>query len=432
MLLERFDHIEPDKIALIYKDYRLSYGTLKTIATEKANQFAHIQEEIILNKSSELDNFLDLLAAMYAGKRVIYGGGRLHDTLKETYSTKGYVFSDDLIIQKNNAESNKAKITTSTHFLGVLSSGTTGESKVIWKDYQSWFSAFPHMSSVFGISSTDIVFVLDALAYSANLNTLLHGIWQGCTVVLESLQNATNWSKTIENNNVSSIFLVPSHYELLASNGIQNTNLGSLISAGEKLPVDLAAKLMGLYPNAILTEYYGAAELGHISYIQNQDILNHPQSVGKAFPQVKISVQENKICVDSPYISPEYRNQNTVNDLGEVDENGFLIVLGREGRMFNRRGLNIFAQEIEQASLIHPFVKNALVLPHPEIHHKIVLWAEVSQAMTSKVLHRHLLQNLPSAKLPNFIYILENFPRNIAGKIDISALRKTPEEIEIL
>lgn len=319
-------------------------------------------------------------------------------------------------------------------FIGILTSGSTGKPKTVWKSNDNWELAFKHQSEVFGISKADRVFVLDALSYSANLNAALHILWEGGTLVLGQLKKASRWSDNFEESKVTSCFLVPSHCQLLLNNGLVNDNIKSLVTAGEKLPAKMAKELLACFPQSTLTEYYGAAELGHITYHQNTDIYNFPHAVGKPFPQVKVLVKDDKVTVSSPFVSSEYKENGTVDDLGYFEKDGRLILKGRAGRMFNRRALNIYAQEIENIALAFESVEKA-VLIESEINKRLNLYFTTnSKALgnSEEELAAFLRECLPSAKMPSFVKELDEIPHSETGKVDFRALSKMSGEDKIM
>jgi long-chain acyl-CoA synthetase len=428
MFFERLENISKDKIALKYEGQSYSYGEVLSLAKSRANLFSNSRKNIFLNKENQKENLVDFLACMYIGKAAIFGSNTLPDKVLTDYLEKFECQRSSDFYEVANTDWELKQVKNDTIFLGVLSSGTSGVPKVIWKDYQAWFTAFPHQSAVFGIEESDTVFVLDALSYSANLNAVLHALWQGCTLVLGKLKEAKSWSIQIEREQVSSIFMVPSHLVLLESSIVKFAKVKSLVTAGEKLKNKLAKKLINNFPNALLTEYYGAAELGHISYIQGEELILNPFTVGRAFPEVYIEIKDNKIFVNSPYVSPDYRNSPSVSDIGEIDANGLLYLMGREGRMFNKRGLNIMAQEIEQVAENHPLVNAAYLIHKPDKEYAFDLWVEVRMPLKSKELRSFLALHLSKEKLPNSIHCVSKLPRNGAGKINFKALRKIPAE----
>jgi len=433
MFFEKIQSVDSEKIAILADGKSITFGDILAISKKRAVFFENKKENFLLCHSSELENLYNFFAIIAVDGRAIFGGKSLSKEQKSSISIIHNCTIIDFIPDSETDIHAFYSPSKSEYFLGVLSSGTTGQSKLIWKDYQSWFSAFPHQSNIFGITEQDRVFVLDALAYSANLNTVLHTLWQGATVVLGKLIEASYWSKIFNGQEVTSAFLVPSHIRLLSANeNFGKIKLRSLVSAGEKLEAKLAQLILDSMPEILLTEYYGAAELGHVSFAQNQDIVDHPTSVGKAFPGVEIEINEDKIFVESSYISPEYRNIRTVFDFGFLDVDGRLCVFGRQGRMFNRRGLNIFAEEIENAALLHPFVKEAVLVANTDKSHLLELIVVVKQEISKSELQDFLLKKITKDKLPNKIVFSLSIPRNDAGKVDFRVIAKKPVDEENL
>jgi long-chain acyl-CoA synthetase len=446
MIINKILHTnDKEKQAIVYGSRVYSYADLCNEILIRAAYFQTniTQQRVLLAHSDSLENLFNALALMAIGKVAIFSSKYILPNhlqhFQQQYDTATVEFSLKIkdLAGSTNAPNEVFVAQTNTVFLGVLTSGTTALPKVIWKDYQSWASAFEHQSQVFGINSADRLLVLDALSYSANLNSALHILWQGGTLILTSLKWANRWTQQIEKEQVSSVFMVPSHYRLLLKNTPILSTLKSVVSAGEKLDTNTAKALLQACPNALVTEYYGAAELGHISYHQGKDIITYGYSVGKAFPAVEISIVEQKICVESPYISPDYRQNKTVHDIGYFEDDR-LVVLGREGRMFNKRGLNVFAEEIENCIHELPFVYevaaigkrqkdgsdeicvvfsfHASVVPTNDYHHKI---------------RQHLLAKLPPAKHPRRIVALDNLPHKDFGKINYQAIARHFDEEDI-
>jgi long-chain acyl-CoA synthetase len=395
----------PEKEAIVYGEHVLTYASLaKEIELFTTSLKSHDKTYKLFNQNP-IKTIIELLALNGLNKRCL--------VLPTEHSL------DDILDENNSIEN---------AFIGILTSGSTGKEKVIWKTNDNWELAFKHQSNVFGITKEDKVFVMDALAYSANLNAALHILWEGGTLVLGSLKNARNWDKVFHKHQVSSCFLVPSHCKLL--NTLNVKNLKSIVTAGEKLKADTAQRLLEQFPNVTLTEYYGAAELGHISYHQNNDIIAFPHSVGKAFPDVQIWVVVEKVTVDSPYISPSYKDIGTVNDLGYFEKDR-LVLKGRAGRIFNRRAVNIYAQEIEDVVLKLSSIREAVLLKHGQKDKLCLYFTSKHRSDNIEAeLNTFLKANLPSAKWPNFVKEINEIPHSEAGKVDFRALSKMSEEEE--
>jgi long-chain acyl-CoA synthetase len=401
-------HLFPEKAAIIYGMQVLSYEEL-SISIERAADKLNLNKSVhFIRNTDPIQTLIELLAVNAKS-----GRGVVLPSLFDEFTLNDDDCSKD-------------------SFIGILTSGTTGEEHLIWKSNDNWELAFKHQSEVFGVTMNDNVFIIDALSYSANLNAALHILWAGGTLVIDSLKNARKWNEIFLTHNVSSCFLVPSHCNLLIEQDLSASRLKSLVTAGEKLSGNSAKKVLEKFPNIKLTEYYGAAELGHITYHQNDDIVNFPFSVGEAFPGVEVSIINDKVNVSSPYISAKYKKIGTVNDLGYFDGNR-LILQGRTGRFFNRRAVNIYAQEIEVMALKLASIKDA-ILVKSEKGGKLTLFftSKESKGNSEIKLFEFLRANLPVSKIPNFVREIDQIPHSNAGKVDFKALSKMSNEEIVL
>lgn len=414
---------QPDKVAIIWRNERVSYGELERKIQFFAQNINESNRRFFINTESPIEAIAQLTACQITGNTGLLISDNLPTQDKTGLETK-YGFTDF----SSDKSISSAINTSDNYFLGVLTSGSSGSPKVIFKDNYCWEKAFPHQSDVFGINEHDTIFVLDALAYSANLNAALHALWLGATLTFGTLASANSWGKQFAEEQVTTAFLVPSHLKLLINQQLGNS-VKSIVTAGEKLSVSNAQAILERFPTILLTEYYGTAELGHVSYHQNREIINNPLSVGKAFPEVKIDIREKQLYVKSPYVSPEFKNIETVGDLG-VWENGNLVLLGRSGRMFNRRGLNIYAQEIEQKALLLPVVNEVYLLERiissqKKLHLIFSVKPESPpQKNIAKALMSYLQALLPPAKCPNKAIEVNEIPKLLSGKVDEKALLK--------
>ena len=417
----------PDKVAIKKGSSVLTFAQLEEKITKAASEFQVLDGNLILIRANNAEGLIQFLAGLKASKKVIILPASLStdqwDSLKETYHAKEYQCADLAQFHLGKIENNDGQI-------GILTSGSTGNPKIIWKTQENWESAFAHQSQVFNIRFESKVMVVDAMAYSANLNAAIHTLWQGSTLHLTSTQEIRAWGNLIDKEKLDTLYLVPSHARLLLQNRGEETSVKNIITAGEKLDIHTAKLLLDKYPGLLLTEYYGAAELGHISYHQNEEILAHPASVGKAFPGVEISIDGEEIQVNSPYISPEYHEKRSVQDLGYFEE-GRLLLKGRAGRVFNRRGINVYAEEIENLATTFGGIQSAALIPTQEQKLTLFYCTSNNTQVSSQDLQKYLSQKLPSSKMPNHLVVLDEMPHSEAGKVDFKALSKMNESAAV-
>ncbi len=312
-------------------------------------------------------------------------------------------------------------------FLGALSSGTTGHNKVIYRDHISWASAFKYQSEIFHISCKDTLFLVGSLCYTANLNSAIHILNEGGSIVFSKSIYPKTWINAIEKNNVSSIFMVPAHYRLLLKELKDSIyNVKSLLSCGDKLDMDTISILKERFPKAQICEYYGASELGHISYINFGEDFKI-DSVGKAFPQVEFWIEDDLIWVKSPYIAPDFRPKATVGDIGRIDKTGNLYLMGRKNNTINKGGVKILPYNIEKVLNEHPKVLKSFVFG---VKHSIkgqeiaAIILSKNNELTVKEIMEYCRKNLESHCYPQKVKIVKEVNLNLSGKIDRSELIK--------
>jgi crotonobetaine/carnitine-CoA ligase len=115
-------------------------------------------------------------------------------------------------------------------------------------------------------------------------------------------------------------------------------------------------------------------------------------------------------------------------DLGRMDEQGFIYFLDRKKDYLRRRGENISSFEVEQTIMAHPAIAEAAVHAVPsefaEDDVKACILLKDSAEVGYREIMDHCVQNIPYFAVPRYIEILDDFPRNPAGKVLKYVLRE--------
>lgn len=113
-------------------------------------------------------------------------------------------------------------------------------------------------------------------------------------------------------------------------------------------------------------------------------------------------------------------------DLGRIDAQGRLFVLGRRKELVNRGGLKVSPAEIEAELTRHPALADAAVVPTPDPVLGEAICACVVPAGTDcpslEDIRAFLASRLARHKLPDELCRLAHLPRSSIGKLDRSAL----------
>jgi acyl-CoA synthetase (AMP-forming)/AMP-acid ligase II len=113
-------------------------------------------------------------------------------------------------------------------------------------------------------------------------------------------------------------------------------------------------------------------------------------------------------------------------DLGYLDADGFLWIVGRSKEMIIRGGNNIMPGEVEAALFTHPAVAEAAVtaIPHPVLGEDVAAWVVLRRDATAPAaaLRAFLLERLADYKVPRRYAFVDALPRNEGGKVVKSLL----------
>lgn len=190
----------------------------------------------------------------------------------------------------------------------------------------------------------------------------------------------------------------------------------------------------------VLVEYWGGSESGAVTRIDSPAWLQRPGSVGQALPGFEVhAVDESgrRLPPGCPGLLAVRRRDGhrlladdkagsalLLGDIGRVEEDGYVYLLGREGHTIISGGVNIYPAEVEAVLSSHPAVVDVLVQGEadPEWGERVVALVVAADGHGSgELLAAELLdfaaRRLASYKLPRRIDWVSSLPRTDAGKL---------------
>ena len=430
--LNRAEKQMADKCCLVYGAERLTFGTVIQRVDELALRLAATIKQgdrVLVQKVNPVEQLLYFFAVIKAGGSCLLLDAAVPGAIAQDLVRRQTIA---LWIDLDYAppEARAAclpNVRPTDCFLGALSSGSTGTPKVIWRDHTSWTSAFSAQSEVFGVSGGDTLFLAGSLVYTANLNACLHHLSFGGTVVIGAGGRPRTWEKEIAVHQASVLCLVPAHYNLLLKTWTTPlVAVKTLVAAGAKMTPDTVRSLARVFPQAELVSYYGASELGHVSYATGRELLEKPDSAGKPFPGVKITIKDDEIWVQSPYLAPDFRPAATAGDLGYLDDAGYLYVLGRKNGLINSGGVKVIPEQVEAVLNQCPGVAQAAVggVTDADRGERVCAWILRAGAhVTAAEVLAFCRDKLRPHTWPQRIVFVEALPLTANGKIDRLRLR---------
>ncbi|MEM6657095.1 MAG: malonyl-CoA synthase [Pseudomonadota bacterium] len=122
-------------------------------------------------------------------------------------------------------------------------------------------------------------------------------------------------------------------------------------------------------------------------------------------------------------------------DLGRVDPDGYVDIVGRGKDLIISGGYNIYPKEIEMLLDEQPGVLESAVIgvPHPDFGETVLglLVAEPGHSPDLDAIMEHVQTDLASFKHPRKLIVLQELPRNTMGKVQKNALRTQYKDLFI-
>ena len=313
--------------------------------------------------------------------------------------------------------------------MGVMTSGSTGKSKLLWRDYHSWADFFPEQNRVFGVDENTSIFCQGSLAFTGNLNIYMGVLAAGGTLIVTEKFRPRHWLELIHQYDVNTIYLIPSKLLLLPKFMSEpNEQIRYIISGSQTMGRQEADKLLGAFPTAEITLYYGASELNYITYIKDKDMTEDRTVIGKPFAGVEITIRQEEIFINTPYHVEDISMPFSLKDRGYVDEQGLLHFLGRTDDICNVNGRKVSSVKVTNALTELPGIVEAAVLSkHVGDADVLVAFVAATASFSKQELVKLLRESLEDYELPKQFVFFKHLPRNESGKIDKLALQNWRE-----
>ena len=341
--LQQHKDLQPYKIALIVDEEQYTYGQLyDAIISMEFNNTSRIinlgqfndgqKNKVLLTQSlSFVEQLLQWLWGLYKG----YIPMVCHNEMDVAYI--------DELARIISVEG----VPTSADF-GVLTSGTTGRPKPLWRSESSWREFFDIQNNIFYINKDTKIFLHGSFSFTGVSNMVVAVLWSGGTVITTSSLRPIRWIQLIDKYHVDHIYALPTKLRLLVRHCKSKLDSISYIIGGSQvLDRQLMEQLELICPNMEFILYYGASELNYITYCTGKEWLDREGTVGRPFPSVIIAEQNGVIYVTTKHHIEGIPDTYTVNDCGYIDSDGYLMFHGRRGDVINKGGYKISIPEME-------------------------------------------------------------------------------------
>jgi long-chain acyl-CoA synthetase len=283
-------------------------------------------------------------------------------------------------------------------------------------------------------------------------------IAQGVGVVLMDKWDAEETLRLVEKHKITHTHMVATMFHRLLAlpevvrDRYDLSSLRYVVHGAAPCPVHVKQSMMS-WLGPVIYEYYAATEGGGGFFVEPEEWLTKPGTVGRA-PESA----ENKICDDNgkevatgeigtiyfkapavrfKYYRDEDKTANTymgdyftLGDMGYFDADGYLFLTGRSAETIISGGVNIYPQETDDVLLKHPSVADVCTVGVPseewgeEVKSIVELEAGIEPSdQVVEDLIAFVREHMPAFKVPKSIDFVDDLPRLPSGKIQRRLVR---------
>jgi long-chain acyl-CoA synthetase len=345
----------------------------------------------------------------------------------------------------------------------LYSSGTTGRPKGITRPLPDVppdepVPLYQFLDQVWQYRA-DMVYLSPAPLYHSAPNAAVNlVIRRGGTAIIMERFDPVDYLRLIEQYGVTHTQLVPTMFSRmlkLPAEDRERSDLSSLefaVHAAAPCPVQVKQQMIEWW-GPVIHEYYSATEGLGFTACDSEEWLAHPGTVGKVvLGELHILDDDmNEVPVGQPgtiwfetatpfayhndpdktaEVTSADGSMTTVNDVGYIDEDGFLYLTDRKTFMIISGGVNIYPQETENLLITHPKVADAAVfgVPNDDLGEEVKAAVQVmpgivaDDAFTEELL-AFCREHLSRQKVPRSIDYEDELPRLPTGKLYKRLLR---------
>lgn len=366
------------------------------------------------------------------------------------YDDQIYQF-EDLVSAGRGKKCPRPDVAPDDLFALLYTAGTTGKPKGVELTHGNLAVPARQTVAELSVTSTDRVIGASDIFHAFALGPAILGTAStGASIVLQESFDGDEALDLIERHGVTVHYGVPTHFltELYAQRRMPrdlSSLRGGIVTGGPIGDPALRHVREELCPN--LQVAYSLTEAGSVLSMTRAEDPPEKQrfTVGQPLSDVSVRVCDGdgsvlpveslgEIRVRGPGVMRGYYRQpdNTrrhfdadrflhTGDMGIVDEDGYLHLVGRQGDVIIKAGFDVYPREVENRIATHPAVRDVVVvgLPDELLGEAVCACVHMIEGamVSAEDLRAWCRPSLATYKVPDRVHFFDEFPATAAGKV---------------
>jgi fatty-acyl-CoA synthase len=340
-------------------------------------------------------------------------------------------------------------------------SGTTGNPKGATLTHHNILNNARSIGELLGYTASDRVCIPVPLYHCFGMGIGNLGcVSSGATMVYPSpVFDALETLEAIEQERCTSIYGVPTMFiAQLDHPRFSDFDLRSLrtgIMAGSPCPIETMKRVIASMHAKEVCIAYGMTETAPVTFLSRptDSVERRVSTVGSVMPHIEAKIVDpstglvlpigaaGEICTRGYAVMPGYYQDQAATDaaidasgwmhtgdLGTLDADGYLNIVGRIKDMVIRGGENIYPREIEEVLSQHPSIATVQVVgvPDARMGEELVAWviAREGTRVSEDEVRAFCRERLAHFKVPRYVKLTSELPLTVTGKVQKFRMRE--------